>query len=81
MKVYVVISDSIIQGHTSNGLHGVYATKGKARSVAMSAIISMAKGQYHNISESDICEMDDLEFSYQSGNVDIFVSCLEQEVG
>lgn len=80
MKVYVVISDSIIQGHTSNGLHGVYANKDKAKSVAISAIISMAKGQYHNISEADICEMDELEFNYQSGNVDIFVSCLEQEV-
>lgn len=79
-KVYVVISDAIIQGHTSNGLHGVYSSKAKARSVAMSAIISMAKGQYHNISESDICEHDELELSYQSGNVDIFVSCLEQEV-
>lgn len=80
MKVYVVISDSIIQGHESNALHGVYATKDKARSVAISAIISMARGHYHNISKSDICEMDDLEFNYQSNNIDIYVSCIEQEV-
>lgn len=79
-KVYVVISDSIIQGHESNCLHGVYSTKDKARSVAISAIISIAKGHYHNITKADICEMDDLEFNYQSGNLDIYVSCLEQEV-
>lgn len=79
-KVYVVISDSIIQGHQSNSLHGVYATKDKAKSVAISAIISMAQGHYHNISQADICEMDDLEFNYQSGNLDIYVSCIEQEV-
>lgn len=79
-KVYVVISDSIIQGHESNCLHGVYAAKDKAKSAAISAIISMARGYYHNISQADICEMDELEFNYQSGNLDIYVSCIEQEV-
>lgn len=79
-KVYVVISDSIIQGHQSNCLHGVYATKDKAKSVSISAIISMARGYYHDISQADIREMDDLEFNYQSGNLDIYVSCIEQEV-
>lgn len=79
-KVYVVISDSIIQGHTSNALHGVYSTKEKAKSAAISAIISMAKGRYHNITKADICEMDELEFNYQANHIDIYVSCLEQEV-
>lgn len=79
-KVYIVISDSIIQGYESNCLHGVYATKDKAKSAAISAIISMAQGHYHNITKADICEMDDLEFNYQSNGLDIYVSCIEQEV-
>lgn len=79
MKVYVVISDSLIQGHQSNGLHGVYATESSATRTAISAITSIAKRYYHNINKEDIC-VDDLEFSYQSNNIEIYVSCIEQEV-
>ena len=79
MKVYVVISESIIQGHTSNGLHGVYATKSKATSTAISAIKGIAGRYYHDVHTDDIC-VDGLEFSYQSGNVEVYVSCIDQEV-
>lgn len=80
MTVYVVVSESIIHGHQSNGLHGVYATKASAQSTAMSAITSIAKRYYHDINKVDVCVEDDLEFSYQNDNINIFVSCIEQEV-
>lgn len=78
-KVYIVLSDSIIQGHESHGLHGAYATKDRAHNTAMSVITSIAKRNYHDITSADIC-VDDGEFSYQSGNIEIYVSCIEQEV-
>jgi hypothetical protein len=78
-KVYVVISDSIIQSHESHGLHGVYSTESKATSMAIAVITSIAKRHYHNITASDIC-VDDFEFSYQSDNLEVYVSCIEQEV-
>lgn len=78
-KVYVVISDSIIQNYESHGLHGVFSTKSKAISVAISAIIGTAERNYHNITVDDIC-IDDLELSYQAKNLEIYVSCIEQEV-
>lgn len=79
MKVYVVISSSIINDHESNGLHGVYTTKSSAKSTAISAIKSIAQRYYRNINTADICE-DGLEFSYQDDTIDICVSCLEEEL-
>lgn len=78
-KVYVVISESIIQGHSSHGLHGVFSTTSSATSTAISVITSIAKRHYRNITVGDIC-VDDLEFSYQSANLEVYVSCIEQEV-
>ena len=78
-KVYVVISQTIYQGHDSHGLHGVYADKSKATTTAISAITSIAKRYYHEVNTEDIC-MDDPEFSYASGNLEIYLSCIEQEV-
>lgn len=80
MTVYVVISNSVIHGHQSNGLHGVYATKSAAQSTAISAIKSIAKRYYHDVNMAGIDIEDGLEFSYQNDNIDIFVSCIEQEV-
>ena len=79
-KVYVVISDSIIQGHESHGLHGVFVDENLAKSTAISAITSIAKRNYHDITEQDICDHCDLEYSYHSSNMAIYVSCLEEEV-
>ncbi len=79
MKVYVIISNSIINGYQSNALHGVYATKSSAKNTAISAIKSIAHRYYHDINTADIYE-DGLEFSYQEGTTDICVSCLEEEV-
>ena len=78
-KVYVVISDSIIQGHESHGLHGVWSTEVKAKDTAIAVITSIAKRHYHDITADDIC-MDDLEFSYQTDNFEVYISCIEQEV-
>lgn len=78
-KVYVVISETIYQSHDSHGLHGVFSTKSSAINTAISAITSIAKRYYHEIDLEDIC-MDDLEFSYASGNLEIYLSCIEQEV-
>lgn len=78
-KVYVVISETIYQGHSSHGLHGVYADKSKASTTAISAITSIAKRHYYEVDTKDIC-VDDLEFSYASGNIEIYLSCIEQEV-
>ena len=78
-KVYVVISETIYQGHSSHSLHGVYFTKNSATATAISAILSIAQRHYHNITEDDICA-DDLEFCYQSNNLEIYISCIEQNV-
>ena len=79
-KVYVVISDSIIQGHESHGLHGVFSKEDDAKTIAISAIISIAKRHYHNITAQDVCDHCDLEFSYHSNNIEVYASCIEQEV-
>ena len=78
-KVYVVISETIYQGHSSHGLHGVYSSYDRAKTTAISAITSIAKRHYYNADQDDIC-MDDPEFSYASGNIEIYLSCIEQEV-
>ena len=78
-KVYVVISETLYQGHSSHALHGVYSTSTKATTTAISAITSIAKRHYHEVDQEDIC-MDDLEFSYASGSLEIYLSCIEQEV-
>ena len=74
MKVYVVISDSIINGHSSHGLHGVYTSKDLAISTAISVITSTAK---MHISSDDIC-IEDGELFYNQNGIDIVVSCIEQ---
>lgn len=78
-KVYVVISETIYQGHSSHGLHGVYSDKTKAITTAISAITGIANRHYYEVSTDDIC-VDDLEFSYASGNIEIYLSCIEQDV-
>ena len=83
MSVYVVISDTVTGDYESHGLHGVYATKDKAKKHAIASILGTAKSNYINISESDICiddEYDDIELSYQHDNFEIYVSCIKQEV-
>ena len=80
MKVYVVLSDSIINGHSSHGLHGVYADKEQAKVTAISVITSIA-GQ--NISVDDVYIEDDneqLELFYNQNGIDIVVSCIMQNV-
>lgn len=74
MKVYVVISDSIINGHSSHGLHGVYADKEQAKVAAISMITSTAG---RNISVDDIY-IEDGELFYNQNGIDIVVSCIEQ---
>lgn len=76
MKVYIVISDTIIYEHESHGLHGAYHTHDKAKSAAISVIKSTAK----NVDDSDIINEDDTEFSYQNDTLGIWVSVIEQEV-
>lgn len=79
MTAYVVISDSIINGHQSHGLHGVYLSEEHAKAVAVSTIIRETVRCSYRISTDDII-MDGLEFSYKNDVVDIYVSCIEQEV-
>ena len=79
MKVYVVISDSIINGHSSHGLHGVYTSKYLAISTAISVITSTAKKYGQNITSDDIC-IEDGELFYNQNGIDIVVSCIEQYV-
>lgn len=76
MKVYVVISDSIINGHSSHGLHGVYTSKDLAISTAISVITSTAKT---HITSEDI-SIEDGELFYNQNGIDIVVSCIEQYV-
>ena len=78
MKVYVVLSDSIINGHSSHGLHGVYVDKEQAKVTAISMITSTA-----NVSVDDIHIEDDddqLELFYNQNEIDIVVSCIRQSV-
>ena len=74
MKVYVVISDSIINGHSSHGLHGVYADKEQAKIAAISMITSTAKVSVDNI------HIEDDELFYNQNGIDIVVSCIEQDL-
>lgn len=80
MKVYIVISDTVIYEHESHGLHGAYHKPEKARSTAISVIKSIAKNNYFDVNDSDIINEDDTEFSYQNDTLGIWVSCIEQEV-
>lgn len=76
MKIYVVISDSIINGNSSHRLHGVYADKERAKTAAISMITSTV-GQ--NISMDDI-HIEDNEFFYNQNGIDIVVSCIAQDL-
>ena len=79
MKAYVVLSDSIANGHQSHGLHGVYLSEDNAKATAISTIISEVARYGARIDSSDII-MDGLEFSYQNNAIDIYVSCIEQDI-
>ncbi len=79
MTAYVVISDSIINGRQSHGLHGVYLSEENARAVAVSTIIHETVRCSRKINTDDII-MDGPEFSYKNDIIDICVSCIEQEV-
>ena len=82
MKVYVVISDSMIHGHHSHGLHGVYLSKDDAKTMAISTIISEFTLHNYAITADDIIIDEDcgLEVHYKNDVIDIWVSCLEQDV-
>lgn len=79
MKIYVVISDSIIHNHSSHGLHGVYQNKSDAKNAAISMITSTAKLQGHNVAIEDITIEED-EFFYNKNGIDIIVSCIKQDL-
>lgn len=79
MKIYVVISDSIINNHSSHGLHGVYKSLSDAKTTAISMIISTAKLHGYNITSNDIT-VDDNDFFYAQHGIDIVVSCIEQDL-
>lgn len=78
MKVYVVISDSIINGHSSHGLHGVYADKEQAKVAAISAITSTANSSIDDINIEEYDEQ--LELFYNQNGIDIVVSCIKQDL-
>lgn len=78
MKVYVVISDSIINGHSSHGLHGVYADKEQAKIAAISMITSTAKVFIDDINIEEYDEQ--LELFYNQNGIDIVVSCIKQDL-
>ena len=78
MKVYVVISDSIINGHSSHGLHGVYADKEQAKVAAISVITSTAKVSVDDIHIEEYDEQ--LELFYNQNGIDIVVSCIKQDL-
>lgn len=78
MKVYVVISDSIINGHSSHGLHGVYADKGQAKIAAISMITSTANSSIDDIHIEEYDEQ--LELFYNQNGIDIVVSCIKQDL-
>lgn len=79
MKIYVVISDSIINNHSSHGLHGVYQNLSDAKTAAISMIKSTAKLHGHNIALDEIT-IDDNDFFYAQHGIDIVVSCIEQDL-
>ena len=79
MKVYVVISDSIINNYSSHGLHGVYQNKASAKTSAISAITSMANAWGHNVTIEDITTEED-DFFYNKDGIDIVVSCIEEDL-
>ena len=81
MLAYVVLSDSIIHGNQSHGLHGVYKSKDDAKRTAMSTIASIASKQKVIIGPCDIqYENDGMELSFCNNSIDIYVSCIEQEI-
>ena len=83
MNVYVVLSDVINTASSSHGMHGVYASKSGAKTCAISAIISIAKNNGHNITMADIEVSDydnELYLNYSSDTMDIAVSCIKQEI-
>lgn len=81
MKVYVVISDCIIDGYQSHGLHGVYVSKDSAKATAISIITSLASKYKVIIGPCDIhCDDDALEFHCDKKNFSVYVSCLEEDV-
>lgn len=79
MKVYVVISDSIINGHSSHGLHGVYADKEQAKVAAISMITSTTKASIDNIITEEYDD-EQLELFYNQNGIDIVVSCIKQDL-
>lgn len=81
MKVYVVISDYIVNHNQSHGMHGVYASKDSARNTAISIITSMASKHKVIIGPCDIhCDDDALEFHCIKKDFSIYVSCFEEDV-
>lgn len=76
MKVYVVISNTIINGHSKVNMHGVYSTKTKAQDAAMSAIQHIAKSYYHH--DVNVWTEGELEFGYYSDTLEIHSRCLEE---
>lgn len=76
MKVYVIISNTIINGHSEVNMHGVYSTKTKAQNAAMSAIQHIAKSYYHH--DVNVCTDGELDFSYYSDALEIHSECLEE---
>lgn len=79
MKIYVVISDSIINNHSSHGLHGVYQNHSDAITAAISMIKSTVQLHGYNITLDDIT-IDDNELFYAKHGIDIAVSCIEQDL-
>ena len=77
-KVYVVLSESIINGHQSHGMHGVYANKHDAIMASVSAMQSLAQCGLHQFTGYQID--DSIEYEYFNGKNEVHVSCLLQEV-
>ena len=80
MKIYIVISNTVIYEHESHGLHGAYFKHDGAKDTVVSTLKSIAQRYNFNINDSDIINEDDLEFSYQNDTLGIWVSIIEQEV-
>lgn len=79
MKIYVVISDSIIDNHSSHGLHGVYKNLSDAKTAAISTIINTAQKHGYSITNDSIT-IDGNELFYVQNDIDIVVSCIEQDL-
>lgn len=79
MKIYVVISDSIINNHSSHGLHGVYQNHSDAITAAISMIKSTVQLHGHNIILDDIT-IDDNELFYAKHGIDIVISCNDEPI-